>query len=184
MIGKNPITVGALILALILYIPLVSKQEESKSRHSAEAIERAGLNLIEIRRDIHQYPEVSGQEERTARLVAEKLSSLGLEVETGIGGHGVIGVLHGGTPGSVVAYRADKDAVLQVTHLILYHSDVKHQVSDICAGHEFHRRSGTFTVTLEILPSVSTCIFTSGTVKFIFQPSAVKYVKGALPMHS
>ena len=67
--------------------------------------------LIEMRRDIHRHPEVSGEEERTAGVVAERLRDLGFEVRTGVGGHGVVGVLRGGRPGPVVAFRADMDAV-------------------------------------------------------------------------
>ena len=67
--------------------------------------------LIEIRRDIHRHPEVSGQEIRTAALVAKHLRALGLQVRTGVGGHGVVAILRGGKPGPVVGYRADMDAV-------------------------------------------------------------------------
>src|SRR5688572_5865790 len=71
----------------------------------------AGLQprLVEWRRDFHRHPELSGQEERTARKVAEHLRSLGLEVTTGVGGHGVVGLLKGALPGKVVALRADMD---------------------------------------------------------------------------
>ena len=50
-------------------------------------------DLIELRRDLHRHPEVSGNEERTARVVAERLRQLGFEVTTGVGGHGVVGLL-------------------------------------------------------------------------------------------
>ncbi|MFK4266698.1 M20 metallopeptidase family protein [Streptomyces milbemycinicus] len=67
--------------------------------------------LIELRRDIHQHPEAPGQEERTAGVVARELRAAGLAVATGVGGHGVVGVLRGARPGRTVAYRADMDAV-------------------------------------------------------------------------
>ncbi|HHW64790.1 MAG TPA: amidohydrolase, partial [Rhodocyclaceae bacterium] len=75
--------------------------------------------MVEWRRDIHQNPELSGQEVRTAALVAEHLRKLGMEVRTGVGGHGVVGLLKGGQPGKVVALRADMDAlpVAEVTGL-------------------------------------------------------------------
>jgi metal-dependent amidase/aminoacylase/carboxypeptidase family protein len=56
--------------------------------------------LIELRRDIHRWPELAGGEERTAALVADRLRVAGLEVTTGVGGHGVVGVLHGDQPGA------------------------------------------------------------------------------------
>ena len=76
----------------------------------ATRVEALRADLISVRRDIHRHPEVSGEEERTAAIVAERLLSLGFEVRTGIGGHGVIGVLRGGD-GPTIAFRADMDAV-------------------------------------------------------------------------
>ena len=67
--------------------------------------------MIDWRHDIHQNPELSFAETRTAALVAAHLRRLGIEVRTGVGGHGVVGVLKGGRPGPVVALRADMDAL-------------------------------------------------------------------------
>ncbi|AXK34144.1 M20/M25/M40 family metallo-hydrolase [Streptomyces armeniacus] len=72
---------------------------------------RLERTLIALRRDIHRHPEAPGHECRTARLVARELRAAGLSVTTGVGGHGVIGVLRGARPGRTVAYRADMDAV-------------------------------------------------------------------------
>ena len=55
--------------------------------------------LTETRRHIHRNPELSGQEAGTARLVAGRLAALGLDVRTGVGGHGVIATLRGGQSG-------------------------------------------------------------------------------------
>ncbi|GAB3998694.1 hypothetical protein GCM10029992_25220 [Glycomyces albus] len=68
-------------------------------------------DLIALRRDIHANPEAPGRERRTAALAAERLESAGLTVTTGVGGHGVVGILDGELPGRTVAYRADMDAV-------------------------------------------------------------------------
>jgi amidohydrolase len=67
--------------------------------------------VIEWRRDIHQNPELGNREFRTAALVAEHLKSLGIKVYTEVGVTGVIGLLEGGTPGPVIALRADMDAL-------------------------------------------------------------------------
>ena len=67
--------------------------------------------VIEWRHDIHQYPELSNQEFKTAAKVAKHLEALGYEVETGVAVTGVVGVLKGGKPGPVVALRADMDAL-------------------------------------------------------------------------
>jgi len=63
------------------------------------------------RRDLHQHPELSNREVRTAKLVADELRKLGYEVRTGIAHTGVIGVLKGGKPGPKLALRADMDAL-------------------------------------------------------------------------
>src|SRR5919112_5440422 len=67
--------------------------------------------VTEIRHHIHQNPELSNREEKTAALVADYLRKLGLEVQTGVAHHGVVALLKGGLPGPVVAVRADMDAL-------------------------------------------------------------------------
>jgi amidohydrolase len=67
--------------------------------------------VIAWRRDIHEHPELSNRETRTAKLVADQLKSLGLEVQTGIAHTGVVGLLKGGRPGPTIAIRADMDAL-------------------------------------------------------------------------
>ena len=67
--------------------------------------------VIEIRHQIHQNPELSNREEKTAALIADYLRKLGLEVQTGVARHGVVALLKGGRPGPVVAVRADIDAL-------------------------------------------------------------------------
>ena len=74
-------------------------------------VARLKQGLIQLRRDIHRHPEGPGQEQRTAGVVARELRAAGLSVTTGVGGHGVVGVLRGSRPGRTVAYRADMDAV-------------------------------------------------------------------------
>jgi amidohydrolase len=66
---------------------------------------------IALRREVHQWPELAGDESRTAALVAERLRAAGLAVSTGVGGHGVVAVLDGAGTGPTIAYRADIDAV-------------------------------------------------------------------------
>ena len=67
--------------------------------------------VIAWRRDIHEHPELSNRETRTAGVVAEHLRALGIETRTGIAHTGVVGVLRGGLPGPTVALRADMDAL-------------------------------------------------------------------------
>ncbi|HBQ41505.1 MAG TPA: amidohydrolase, partial [Halieaceae bacterium] len=68
--------------------------------------------VIEWRRDLHQNPELSNREFRTAEKVAEHLRALKFDtVETGVAHTGVVGTLRGGKPGPVIALRADMDAL-------------------------------------------------------------------------
>lgn len=73
--------------------------------------EKIEAKVIAWRRDFHQNPELSNRETRTAKIIAEHLTSLGLEVRTGIAKTGVVGILKGGKTGPVVALRADIDAL-------------------------------------------------------------------------
>ena len=74
-------------------------------------VARLAPSLIEIRRDLHCHPEYGMQEHRTAALVADYFRKLGLEVRTGVGGTGVLGILRGAKPGPVVGFRGDMDAL-------------------------------------------------------------------------
>lgn len=67
--------------------------------------------LTALRRDLHAHPEIGFEEVRTAALVAERLESWGIETHRGIGGTGVVGVIHGTGPGRRIGLRADMDAL-------------------------------------------------------------------------
>lgn len=88
----------------------VGAQESNLTGFSA-ALEGRRTDVVEARRDIHRHAEPSGQERRTAATVAAFLETAGFEVRTGVGGHGVVGLLHGASPGPIIAFRADMDAV-------------------------------------------------------------------------
>ncbi|MGW4021579.1 M20 metallopeptidase family protein [Streptomyces sp. NPDC005009] len=121
-------------------------------------IERA---LIELRRDLHQHPEAPGQEQRTAAVVARELRAAGLTVTTGLGGHGVVGVLRGSRPGRTVAYRADMDAV-PPTDIVGTGPAPAH----VC-GHDLHTAVGIGTA--QVLARLRQRL--RGTVVFLFQPA-------------
>ena len=67
--------------------------------------------VIEWRHDIHQYPELSNREFKTAAKVAKHLNNLGFEVKTDIAYTGMVAILEGGKPGPMVALSADMDAL-------------------------------------------------------------------------
>ncbi|KPK56548.1 MAG: hypothetical protein AMS21_12650 [Gemmatimonas sp. SG8_38_2] len=132
--------------------------------------------LVDVRRDLHRHPEVSGQEERTAGIVASRLSELGLDVRTGIGGHGVVGILVGGKPGPVVAFRADMDAVYSNAPDPVSFASETPGVRHIC-GHDIHTTVGL--ALAEALAAIQDEL--PGMVKFIFQP-AEENIQGAWAM--
>jgi len=97
--------------------------------------------VLSARRDIHRHAEASGEERRTAQTVAAFLESSGFQVRTGVGGYGVVGVLRGASPGPVVAFRADMDAVRsQADDPMDFRSEVS-SVNHIC-GHDIHTAVG------------------------------------------
>lgn len=130
--------------------------------------------VIEWRRHMHQYPELSNRETKTAAYVAEHLKSLGIEIQTGVAKTGVVGLLKGGKPGPVIALRADMDA-LPVTerNSLAFASKEKTTfngqetgVMHAC-GHDSH--VAILMAVAEILSKNKSEL--KGTVKFIFQPA-------------
>ncbi|UWP80195.1 M20 metallopeptidase family protein [Dactylosporangium fulvum] len=123
-------------------------------------------DLIALRRDLHRWPELAGDERRTASAVAERLRAAGLSVSTGIGGHGVVAVLDGAGLGPTVAYRADMDAVAADE---LAGGEFASQVpgaAHLC-GHDLHT-----TIGVGIAETLSRLRHRfSGRVVFVFQPA-------------
>jgi metal-dependent amidase/aminoacylase/carboxypeptidase family protein len=98
---------AAALVALVALPAAARAQTDDLARR----VEGVMTKVVSWRRDIHEHPELSNQEVRTSGLVAAHLKALGMEVRTGVGGHGVVGVLRGGRPGRTVALRADMDAL-------------------------------------------------------------------------
>ncbi|HTE82091.1 MAG TPA: amidohydrolase [Reyranella sp.] len=144
----------------------------------SERISAAALKLedkvIAWRRDIHEHPELSYQETRTAALAAEHLKKLGIEVRTGVGITGVLGILKGGKPGPVVALRADMDALPVEERVdVPFKSTAKATwlgqtvpVMHAC-GHDAH--VAILMGVAELLAGMREEI--NGTVTFLFQPN-------------
>ena len=108
----NPATRLILPAALLLLAGAPAAYAQSGERAEvAAAAQREHDAVIAWRRDIHQHPELSNREERTAALVAEHLRALGLKPLTGIAHHGVVAIIQGGKPGPKLALRADMDAL-------------------------------------------------------------------------
>ncbi|ESQ86665.1 hypothetical protein ABAC460_22825 [Asticcacaulis sp. AC460] len=131
-------------------------------------------NVVAWRRDIHEHPELSNREERTAALVAAELRRLGLDVREKVGKTGVVGVLKGAKPGPAVALRADMDAlpVLEKTGLSFASKATDTlegqpvSISHAC-GHDAH--TAMLLGAANVLSAMKADI--RGSVVFIFQPA-------------
>ncbi len=166
------------LTAAVLLAPSLATAQPAPSSELARLIE-ARLpavmpKVVAWRRDIHEHPELSGQETRTAALVAAHLRQLGIDVQTQVGMTGVVGVLKGGKPGPVVALRADMDGLPVTEQVDLpFRSKAKATwqgqetgVMHAC-GHDNH--VAILMGVAEVLAGIKAQV--PGTVKFLFQPA-------------
>jgi amidohydrolase len=122
--------------------------------------------MREVRRDLHRHPELGFEEHRTAARVQRELDGLGVEFEAGLAGTGILATLAAGSPGRVVALRADLDALpMQDAKAVEYRSQVDGRMH--ACGHDVHT-----TIALGAARLLAGCREEwSGTVKLIFQPA-------------
>jgi amidohydrolase len=147
----------------------------------AAAIEQ---EMLSWRRYLHQHPELSNREVETAKYVADRLRSFGLEPQTGVARTGVVAVLRGGQPGPVVALRADMDGlpVKEETGLPFSSGATSEYegravpVMHAC-GHDAHM--AMLLATAKILSDLRPQL--RGTVKFLFQPAEEGAPTGETP---
>jgi amidohydrolase len=157
---------SARIFYLYLLASAVCFGQDRTQRISAAA-DALRAKVIGQRRDFHQHPELSNREERTARVIAEKLRALGMdEVKTGVGKHGIVALIKGSKPGGVVAWRADMDALPVTANIDVPYKSQNAGVHHAC-GHDAHMAIALGVA--EVLSQMRDQI--AGTVKFIFQPA-------------
>jgi amidohydrolase len=120
---------------------------------------------VQLRRQLHQIPELCFQETETAAFVASYLNKLGLEVRTGIAGTGIKAVLRGGRPGPCVGLRTDMDA-LPIEEATGLPCASQHPGRMHACGHDAHMTH--VLAAAKLLSSVRDRL--AGTVVFIFQP--------------
>ncbi|GJL93788.1 MAG: N-acyl-L-amino acid amidohydrolase [Hyphococcus sp.] len=159
---------GALLISSYAFTVKNAAAESASEIHAAisASVEENRDDLIAFRRDLHQHPEVSGREERTARKVTEELKALGFTVTTNVGGHGVVALLEGAKPGPLVAFRADMDAVNSNWPDPVEFSSLRPGVRHVC-GHDIHTTIGValahgFAANRDDI---------AGSVLLIFQPA-------------
>lgn len=122
--------------------------------------------LVALRRDIHAHPEVAFDEHRTSELVAAKLRAWNIETHTGIGGTGVVGVVHGMSgKGRTIALRADMDALPMEEEGRPLHRSQRQGVFHGC-GHDGHT-----AMLLGVARHFSRHRDFAGTVVLVFQPA-------------
>ena len=149
----------------------------SKTRPElTEEIGKRTDGLIALRRDFHRHPELSHKETRTAEIIAERLHAAKLEVRTGVGGTGVVGVLRGDRPGRTIAWRADIDALPLTEVLEAPFSSGTPGVMHAC-GHDGHT---AIAITMADIMAARRAEL-AGTAVFLFQP-AEEVLGGARPM--
>ncbi|MAD28310.1 MAG: peptidase M20 [Woeseiaceae bacterium] len=121
--------------------------------------------LVSFRRDIHAHPELGFEEFRTANKIAEALKDIGLEVHTGIGKTGVVGVLRNGSSDRSLAFRADMDALPIHEETGLSYASKSSGVFHGC-GHDGH-----VAMLLGAARHLARTKRFGGTVNFVFQPA-------------
>jgi amidohydrolase len=134
-------------------------------------------DIVALRRDLHRHPELAFEEVRTASIVAGRLRALGLEVQTGVAGTGVVGLLRGAADSAkTLAIRADMDALpIHELNEIDYRSTVDGKMH--ACGHDGH-----VSIALAVAALLSRRRQQlKGNVKFVFQP-AEEVIGGAAPM--
>lgn len=162
-------------LALVVAAPQLLAAQAAPIPSAIEAsIRQIEPKLIGWRRDIHQHPELGNREFRTAKVIADHLTSLGLEVRTGVAHTGVVAVLKGGRPGPVIALRADMDALPvsernDLPFRSVMQGEYRGQTVDVmhACGHDTH--VAILMATAEVLVKHRNQV--PGTVVFLFQPA-------------
>ena len=132
--------------------------------------------LVAFRRDLHQHPELSFAEQRTAQRGRAWLEALGLEVRSGIAGtHGVLGTLDSGRPGPTLILRADMDALPITEATDRAYASQTPGVMHAC-GHDVHTTCvlGAATLLAEQRERLR------GRVRFVLQPAEEAPPGGAI----
>jgi amidohydrolase len=123
-------------------------------------------DMVRVRRDLHRHPELGFQETRTAAIVAETLTGLGLEVQTGVGQTGVVGLLEGDRPGPTVLLRFDMDALPIQEESDHDYVSLNPGVMHAC-GHDGHVAMGLALARIFAARQSQM----AGSLKFLFQPA-------------
>ncbi|CUS32698.1 putative enzyme [Candidatus Nitrospira nitrosa] len=131
--------------------------------------------LVTVRRELHRYPELSGQEARTATVISRFLHELGIHHRTNVAGHGVVADIHGRSGVPCVVLRADTDALPIQEETGLEFASAHNGIMHAC-GHDGHT-----TMLLGAAALLSQEKGLAAPVRLIFQPAEEKGI-GAIAM--
>ncbi|MGP4041969.1 M20 metallopeptidase family protein [Gracilibacillus sp. D59] len=142
-----------------------------------EEIDDLYNEMVEMRRFLHQYPELSFQEHKTAAFIQEQYKILDIPYQANIGGNGVVATLKGAKPGKTVALRADFDALPIQDEKDVPYKSKNDGVMHAC-GHDGH--TTTLLAVAKVLKNHQEEL--AGTVVFIHQHAEELAPGGAKPM--
>ena len=164
----RPASAAALaLLAVLAGLPPAARPVDPKTAKRIDAeVEKNKSEIVKIRRFIHMNPELGNREFETARLIANRLETLGFEVRTGVAKTGVVAVLRGAQAGPAVAVRADMDALPVEEATDLPFKSLNKGVMHAC-GHDVH--SSVVLGTAMVLGALKDVV--KGSVTFLFQPA-------------
>lgn len=169
--SKSLLLAGSIVLTITCFAQKDIARLKAMTSIEADKIES---KCIAWRRDIHEHPELGNRETRTAKIIADHLKKIGIEVKEGVAKTGVVGILVGAQPGPCIALRADIDALPLVERVDLpfasrqktIYNGQEVGVMHAC-GHDAH--VAMLMSVAEILSGMKNEI--KGTIKFIFQPA-------------
>jgi amidohydrolase len=163
-----------IVIAILgcLFVNVIFAQDVTKTISAKSSLIQS--KLVDWRRHLHQNPELSNRETKTAAYIVENLKGLGLDIKTGVGVTGVVAILKGGKPGPVIALRADMDALPVKERVNIPYASKdsgeylgqKVPIMHAC-GHDSH--VAILLGAAHVLAGMKKDI--AGTVKFIFQPA-------------
>lgn len=161
------------IINILLIISLFSCQEKEINPNDKiqKATEIIYNKIVDIRRQIHQNPELSGNETETAALVTKYLKDLGLEVKSNFSKNTVVGILKGKHDGKHIAWRADMDAIKMETEDKNPFKSKNKGIAHMC-GHDVHTAIGLGIA--DVISQLKNDL--NGTIYFIFQPEEETFV--------
>lgn len=168
------------LISFIISISFSSAQVDLKSIDAKETLTHEAIKLetdhifkklVEIRRDLHENPELAGHEVNTQKIIKRYLLDLGLEVDTNTYGYGIVGILKGGKDGRKIAWRSEMDALPSDYPDKVAFKSKKEGVGHSC-GHDIHLAIALGIA--EVLVKNKEAL--NGTVYFIFQPEEETFV--------